>query len=454
MASSRSDLNPVSSRSDVYPLLMDQDLCVEPHHAVHGSSVAQASSNEHRSFHPLSLPSSPPQENVVVASDPPSISPVSAQSQAQHDYPAVNSIGRSSSASSRLQLIPRTSLLRTSSSAQQRRESNRFDAPRRGNSLNSGLWISFEVATTVSQIIASIIVLVLSRNEKPRAPLALWVIGYTAGCIAILPFLYWRYKQHHVRQQEDDAASLSVDSSSHTLNSPRMSQSISQDDSRQVEDLERGLPISTGPEVAIRADSRIAKHVERLKMALDGFFAVWFFVGTVWVIGGHSSADEAPNLYRLCIVFLTFSCISYAMPFVICATVCCCLPCIVTLLSYREDHAQAKGALPDVIAALPVYKFRRKSSKKACKDENDSDSESCEEGGIFASGTEKERIVSGEDAVCCICLGKYKDGVDLKELHCAHFFHVECVETWLRINATCPLCKHEVSSVNADDQSG
>nr|ACG27213.1 hypothetical protein [Zea mays]ACG34323.1 hypothetical protein [Zea mays] len=33
-------------------------------------------------------------------------------------------------------------------------------------------------------------------------------------------------------------------------------------------------------------------------MALDCFFAVWFVVGNVWVFDGHSSAHDAPNLYR------------------------------------------------------------------------------------------------------------------------------------------------------------
>ena len=33
-------------------------------------------------------------------------------------------------------------------------------------------------------------------------------------------------------------------------------------------------------------------------MALDCFFAVWFVVGNVWIFGGHSSAADAPNLYR------------------------------------------------------------------------------------------------------------------------------------------------------------
>lgn len=134
------------------------------------------------------------------------------------------------------------------------------------------------------------------------------------------------------------------------------------------------------------------------------------------------------------------------MPFILCATICCCLPCIIALLGFREDPNQTKGASSDVISALPTYKFKAKSSKdmKAKKDENESDSESVGEGGFVAPGTEKERHVSAEDAMCCICLGKYVDGVELRELPCTHHFHVECVDKWLKINASCPLCKHDV----------
>lgn len=46
--------------------------------------------------------------------------------------------------------------------------------------------------------------------------------------------------------------------------------------------------------------------------------------------------------------------------------------------------------------------------------------------------------------VCCICLAKYADNDELRELACAHFFHKECVDKWLKINALCPLCKAEV----------
>lgn len=46
--------------------------------------------------------------------------------------------------------------------------------------------------------------------------------------------------------------------------------------------------------------------------------------------------------------------------------------------------------------------------------------------------------------VCCICLAKYADDDELRELPCTHVFHVECVDKWLKINASCPLCKNEV----------
>ncbi|RZC58227.1 hypothetical protein C5167_005527 [Papaver somniferum] len=67
-----------------------------------------------------------------------------------------------------------------------------------------------------------------------------------------------------------------------------------------------------------------------------------------------------------------------------------------------------------------------------------------EGGGTLAAGTEEARIISWKDAVCSICLGKYADNEELKELPCAHFFHVDCVDKWLKKNDSCPLCKHGI----------
>lgn len=69
--------------------------------------------------------------------------------------------------------------------------------------LNSALWILFELLFTVSQTTASVVVLSMSRNEKPEAPLFTWIVGYTSGCVAKLPILYWRYRNRNSVIEQD-----------------------------------------------------------------------------------------------------------------------------------------------------------------------------------------------------------------------------------------------------------
>ncbi|BBG99036.1 RING/U-box superfamily protein [Prunus dulcis] len=77
----------------------------------------------------------------------------------------------------------------------------------RRSPLNSGLWISVELVVTVSQIIASIVVLSLSTNEHPQAPLFAWVVGYASGCVATLPILYWRFRNRNRGAEQESIQS-------------------------------------------------------------------------------------------------------------------------------------------------------------------------------------------------------------------------------------------------------
>ncbi|XP_020960804.1 E3 ubiquitin-protein ligase At1g12760 isoform X2 [Arachis ipaensis] len=269
----------------------------------------------------------------------------------------------------------------------------RGDSRRSRSPVHSGLWISVELALLVSQIVASIVVLSLSRHEHPRSPLFAWIVGYASGCLATLPLLYWRYYHHNQSRDQDSPQTRQT--------SPRVN-----DPSGTFHSSSR----SNGG-----ADGQAAASLSR-----------------------SNQASPLTNR-RLCIVFLAFSCIGYAMPFILCSTICCCLPCIISILGVREDMSQNRGATSESINALPTYKFKMKKNKRS----GDSNS-AVVDGGVVAAGTEKERVISGDDAVCCICLAKYENNDELRELPCSHLFHKDCVDKWLKINALCPLCKSEV----------
>ena len=49
---------------------------------------------------------------------------------------------------------------------------------------------------------------------------------------------------------------------------------------------------------------------------------------------------------------------------------------------------------------------------------------------------------SNED--CCVCREDMPAGSMVKMLPCLHKFHGGCIDTWLRIAMTCPICKHKV----------
>lgn len=49
-----------------------------------------------------------------------------------------------------------------------------------------------------------------------------------------------------------------------------------------------------------------------------------------------------------------------------------------------------------------------------------------------------------QGAECPICLCPFDEGNQVVQFRkCIHLFHTECLEQWLKINPTCPMCKSE-----------
>jgi hypothetical protein len=59
-------------------------------------------------------------------------------------------------------------------------------------------------------------------------------------------------------------------------------------------------------------------------------------------------------------------------------------------------------------------------------------------------GAEGRRRSDGAPATCTICLEELAAGDVLKRPPCLHDFHSDCLDTWLKTKACCPICQRGV----------
>ncbi|ESW30463.1 hypothetical protein PHAVU_002G155000 [Phaseolus vulgaris] len=291
--------------------------------------------------------------------------------------------------------------------------------------------VVLDIVWNFAFVIVAGTVLVLSASEAPGMPLRLWILGYALQCILHMVCVCVEYRRR--RRSHRATASVSVQdrigSSSGNLSSS--SREASSSGSVQYVSLEQLDEEGTS----------VAKHLES---ANTMFSFVWWIIGFYWVsAGGQELAQESPQLYWLCIIFLGFDvffvvfCVALAC--IIGIAVCCCLPCIIALLYAVADQ---EGASKEDIEQLSKFKFRRIESN-----EKHTGTIQGPVGGVMTECQAEspiEHVLAEEDAECCICLSSYDDGVELRELPCGHHFHCVCVDKWLYINATCPLCKYNI----------
>ncbi|XWS50084.1 hypothetical protein CRYUN_Cryun12cG0058000 [Craigia yunnanensis] len=56
---------------------------------------------------------------------------------------------------------------------------------------------------------------------------------------------------------------------------------------------------------------------------------------------------------------------------------------------------------------------------------------------------ESRRLPRPNDNTCPICLCEYQAKETLRTIpDCKHYFHASCIDEWLKLNATCPLCRN------------
>lgn len=121
------------------------------------------------------------------------------QQQQHHPSPSRSTLNRQDHA-------PSTSVTASNANAGvSRNNASSFANHGQRSPLNSGYWLCTELVITLSQIIAAVVVLCSSRDERPEAPLFTWVIGYACGCVASLPLLLWRWFNRNRLSDQDPA---------------------------------------------------------------------------------------------------------------------------------------------------------------------------------------------------------------------------------------------------------
>jgi E3 ubiquitin-protein ligase ATL41 len=98
--------------------------------------------------------------------------------------------------------------------------------------------------------------------------------------------------------------------------------------------------------------------------------------------------------------------------------------------SFGGRSSSRRGLDASALAALPVTEYRRRAAEVVDFGSNSSSSTS---------------TAAAAAAECAVCLSELDDGEKVRALpSCAHVFHVECVDAWLRSRTTCPVCRAEV----------
>ncbi|CAN6382159.1 unnamed protein product [Urochloa humidicola] len=51
-----------------------------------------------------------------------------------------------------------------------------------------------------------------------------------------------------------------------------------------------------------------------------------------------------------------------------------------------------------------------------------------------------------KEPTCAVCLADFDDGEAVRVLpECLHYFHAECIGTWLQGSTSCPMCRAETT---------
>jgi integrator complex subunit 11 len=280
--------------------------------------------------------------------------------------------------------------------------------------------VALDIMWNLSFVIVSVVMLIFTADERPNVPIRVWICGYAVQCLVHVILVWLEYERRTVARSQDDQA-IRPGGGYHS-------------DSNDTDDEDGRVGV-----LGITSRSSASRRCESLNTVAS---VVWWIIGFYWVISsGQTLLQSSPYLYWLAVVFLAFD-VFFAIFCVVLAcligiALCCCLPCIIAIL---YAVAGQEGASEADLSVLPKYRYEISSDGQKAQNVAGNMVPIASTSGFLATG----RALLPEDAECCICLSMYEDGCELHTLPCNHHFHAPCIVKWLKMNATCPLCKFNI----------
>ncbi|KAJ3321239.1 hypothetical protein HDV06_004464 [Boothiomyces sp. JEL0866] len=256
----------------------------------------------------------------------------------------------------------------------------------------------------------------------------------------------------------------------------------------------------------------IPEYIEREKLRknfrgkIDWALFVPFLLAFVLVFGPNAKdlSNQSPIMYNTCLGFIIFGLSRIFSPALLACLAILCLPCLFLLLrnaDLREEaRIRAMGASDDLIASLPIYRFRKRDVEDPVelsttppppqlpfsvavpsplartveipeRPSSPTPGSPTTPSSPKKKNTKKKRRfkfffkkkeveeppehdpqepeifyleLNEEDATCSICLCEYENDENLRQLGCKHHFHQTCIDEWLHLNAKCPLCVQNI----------
>ncbi|XP_023638525.1 E3 ubiquitin protein ligase RIE1 isoform X1 [Capsella rubella] len=284
--------------------------------------------------------------------------------------------------------------------------------------------VAADILWNAALVLASAVMLVGTVEERPNEPIRVWICGYGLQCLIHVVLVWSEYWRRNTTRRARDLES---------------GDSAADPGDYSEYDYEEDSDNSTTYSFAKRCEST---------NTVVSF--LWWIIGFYWVVeGGDKLLGEAPNLYWLSVTFLAidvfFAIFCIVLACLVGIALCCCLPCIIALL-YAVAGTIQEGVSEAELGVLPLYKFRAfHTNEKNIAGPGKMVPVSTN--GICLA---TERTLLAEDADCCICLSSYEDGAELHALPCNHHFHSTCIVKWLKMRATCPLCKYNILKGTTD----